>query len=580
MKKYLIILYIGLVLVTLIILTNISLDKFKDDKDLRYKSISKELQMKTKTLIEQKKEATLLIGLTLAKDNLVKKALIQNDHTILSLDSLSKEFRKSTGFNYVWFHMVTSKGVSFLKSWTPKRGENILNIRKDIRKILKNPKVSSVISVGKYDMTIKASIPVYEDKKFLGIIEVVTKLNSIADSLTQDGVSPVILADKSYKKQLKFPFSKKFIHDYYLVNIGADSKLIALLEKEKIYDLVKEDYRIINGYLMSVYKHLNVDGTQMAYFLLFKDISSINITDLKEKHTNFVLVWVVFLAILLTVLFVLLYTSYASLLKREVEKKTKELNEINQNLTKKVEEETKKNIDNEKKLFQQSKIIDMNDLLNNIAHHWRQPLSIISTSASGVKLQIQHNIGDKEEMLERMDSIIQSSQLLSNTINYFSSALRDDSQLLKFRLDEFTNKIHTIIEGVLKENNINMHIEHEDKDIVLLTYETKLINVILSLITNAKDIFIERDISDKQIIFSTYKRDDFIYIDIIDNGGGVDEEIIDKIFEPYVTTFHKSLNKGLSLYLSYETVKEYLKGELSVTNTAHGAKFTVKLPLS
>lgn len=578
MKKNLILYFIIAILISATILIFISSKFLESDINNRYSSIVNNIQLETKTLIEQKKEATLMVALSLSKDYLVKKSLLENNFSLLSLNEISYDFNTFSNFKNVWFHIVTKDGMSFIKSWTPKKGENIINIRKDIKNLLKYPKTLSVISVGKYDMTIKAIVPIYNNKKFLGLFEVITKVNSIAKALKKDNIDSIILADKKYTKQLKFPFTKKFINGYYVANINAKDKLLKILKDNDIEKIIQKDYNIIDNYLVVTYNKYNTNGKKMGYFLLFKSLNNIDISDIKQKQINFVLTWLSIAGVLFTILFLFLYYSYNSLLQKQVNKKTKELNNINNTLMQRIDEETKKNIEYEKKYFQQKQIIDMNALLKNIGHHWRQPLSVISTSASGVKLNLEYGIDDKEDISLKMDIIVDSAEILSDTINYFTSSIEDKDDLKTFKLTILITKIKTIIDRLLKENNIDFNIKIENKDLELTTFETKLINIILSLITNAKDILNQRDIINKTICLSIYEKNDFLYIEIIDNAGGIDLDIIDKIFEPYFTTQHQSLNKGLSLYLNYSTVKESLKGDLLAVNSSDGAKFTIKIP--
>jgi two-component system, sporulation sensor kinase A len=253
-----------------------------------------------------------------------------------------------------------------------------------------------------------------------------------------------------------------------------------------------------------------------------------------------------------------------------------------------VTELNKKNeelVQKEKLLFQQAKLASMGEMIGNIAHQWRQPLSSISVLASGIKLQKELDILKDEDFIYSMDKIINTTQYLSQTIEDFRSFFDSkNSKITTFNIEESIEKTISLIDSQLKYKEIKI-IKKID-NFKITTLENELIQVLVNILNNSKDALLEKE-KEKFIQITSYKDLKLGYIEIIDNAGGIDSNIIDKIFEPYFTTKHKSLGSGIGLYMSEEIVKKHLKGKIFVENhsieinknTFIGAKFTIILPL-
>ena len=247
--------------------------------------------------------------------------------------------------------------------------------------------------------------------------------------------------------------------------------------------------------------------------------------------------------------------------------------------------ETNNRIKQEKLLHNQTKMASMGEMILNIAHQWRQPLSIISTSATGVKLQKELNCLEDKEFYSAMDNINDSAQYLSQTIDDFRNFLVPSIEVNEFDICESINNTLKLISPSFKSNDIT--IENKCDHITIKSLQNELIQVLMNLLKNSKDVLIENNIQLKYIEIKNYTKENFIFIEVKDNAGGVDEKIIDKIFEPYFTTKHKAQGTGIGLYMSSEITHKKLNGELFVENIIFnidkkeykGAKFTIKLPI-
>lgn len=237
--------------------------------------------------------------------------------------------------------------------------------------------------------------------------------------------------------------------------------------------------------------------------------------------------------------------------------------------------------ENEKVIIQQSKTSAMAEMLENMAHHWRQPLSLISTLATGLKIKKEMNDLDDEYFIDSLERINQSSQNLSKVIDDFTIFLQPNSRKKEFFfLDNTIKKVITILESNLKNKDI--HIISNVEKIELNSYENELMQVFISFINNSIDILTLRD-GKKYIFIDVYKNENEIIIQFLDNGGGIPMDILNRVFEPYFTTKYKSQGKGISLYISQEIIKNLINGKIKVENESFsfgneeyiGAKFII-----
>ncbi|MCK5111304.1 MAG: PAS domain-containing protein [Arcobacteraceae bacterium] len=241
----------------------------------------------------------------------------------------------------------------------------------------------------------------------------------------------------------------------------------------------------------------------------------------------------------------------------------------------------------EKMLAQQSKMASMGEMLENIAHQWRQPLSIISTASSGIVMQKEFGTISKEQEIEDLNVITASVKHLSKTIDDFRDFFKPDKEKKLFSLKEIYKKTLSLLESKFKNREIKV-IENIE-DIQLYGLDSELIQAIMNILNNARDILETKDKNQKRLIFvDIYKQGDNAILKIKDNGGGIPKDIKDKIFEPYFTTKHKSQGTGIGLYMSEEMIAKHMYGKISVENETfiyedksyNGACFTISLPIT
>ena len=243
----------------------------------------------------------------------------------------------------------------------------------------------------------------------------------------------------------------------------------------------------------------------------------------------------------------------------------------------------------QKYLIQSEKLASMGEMIGNIAHQWRQPLSIISTAATGIQLQKEHNLLTDEFFDKSCRLIDDNTQYLSKTIDDFRNFLKGNSIKQRFQLDHTMDSFMNLVRPSIKDHNILVEMQIE-KEMDIISYENELIQCLINIFNNAKDAFLEdhnKTISTKKIIISAYKIDTHMIITIQDNAGGIPEKIIDKVFEPYFTTKNQSQGTGLGLHMSYKLISELMLGTITVVNKSYfqdkienkGAFFSLTIPL-
>lgn len=249
----------------------------------------------------------------------------------------------------------------------------------------------------------------------------------------------------------------------------------------------------------------------------------------------------------------------------------------------KLEEENRQN---EKMLIHQSKLAAMGEMIGNIAHQWRQPLSTITVASTGAKLQKEMGCLSDSQLDSTLTAINKSAQYLSQTIDDFRSFFNpNENKTAEFKLSKTINKTLNILTPQFVSKNIE--IIQKIECFQLISIENELIQVLINILNNARDALLKLEEKKRLIFISTYKLGNNILIEIKDNAKGIHQDIIDRIFEPYFTTKHKSQGTGIGLFMSDQIIKTHLKGNILVSNENYhfdgdshcGANFKIEIPL-
>ena len=267
-------------------------------------------------------------------------------------------------------------------------------------------------------------------------------------------------------------------------------------------------------------------------------------------------------------------------LEQKVKEQTKQLKELNKTLEQRVQEEIKKNEEKQKLLFWQSRMASLGQMLANIAHQWRQPLTELNLTLFNMKKACTQNNEKKvDELYKESKSLISNMSL---TIEDFSNFFNPQKEKKSFEIKEAVNEALMVLRKVIELENIHIQID-VPINYKVIGVSNELSQVIINLIQNSKDAFIQNDITNRTIMITLKEKQildkKYSLLEISDNAGGITKENIDKIFEPYFTTKHKSQGTGLGLFMSKMIIEKSLDGQLSHKNTKDGSIFTIKLVL-
>jgi len=251
----------------------------------------------------------------------------------------------------------------------------------------------------------------------------------------------------------------------------------------------------------------------------------------------------------------------------------------NKQLSKEIEEK-------KQQLFEQSKMAALGEMIGNIAHQWRQPLSAISTGITGLQVQKEYGMLSDEIFEHTCNAINENAQYLSKTIDDFRDFIKGEQIKKVFVLDKCLFHFLDLIDSSVKNHDIQIILNLE-KEITINGYENELIQCFMNIFNNAKDALIESALEDKYIFIQTSLVGDNVVIKIKDNAQGIKESVVSKIFEPYFTTKHKRQGAGLGLHITYNLIVEGMNGTIEANNRSYcygeknykGIEFTISLPM-
>ncbi|WP_331774938.1 ATP-binding protein [Sulfurospirillum sp. 1612] len=267
----------------------------------------------------------------------------------------------------------------------------------------------------------------------------------------------------------------------------------------------------------------------------------------------------------------------------DVSAKTKELNLLRSMindmidvLEMRIQQEINRRADQEKLLIQQSKLAAMGNMIGNIAHQWRQPLSELNAILMNIETKYRFNDFDINFIEESVAKCNKITAYMSNTISDFQNFFKPSKQKEKFLVVEACKRASSILKSSLANNNIRFECSFDGEKEVF-GYPNEFSQALLNILSNAKDVLIQRKSEDPCIKVTIKSGKQFVLISIQDNGGGIEEKNIDRIFEPYFTTKHAKQGTGIGLYMSKTIIEGNMDGFLVAKNIDGGARFTIKI---
>ncbi len=306
---------------------------------------------------------------------------------------------------------------------------------------------------------------------------------------------------------------------------------------------------------------------------------------------------IIYLSVVLTILTVVVYVyksridwgnrtiteqknqieAFAKELESKVQEKTKELQQLNTELERKVEEKAKELVKKDEMIFAQSRQAAMGEMISMIAHQWRQPLSTITLQISNLKINSLLGKSSIEKTNDALEHISRTIIYLSETIDDFQSFFHPDKEKELTNICELIERAINFTEPRLNVTDIKLTYSCR-QNVETYIHCNEFTQVIINTINNAIDVLLERKIMSPCIAINLVLSGNTIEVHISDNGGGINNDIINSIFEPYFSTKGKN-GTGLGLYMSKMIVEKELDGELKVKNNDEGAEFIIAIPV-
>ncbi len=301
----------------------------------------------------------------------------------------------------------------------------------------------------------------------------------------------------------------------------------------------------------------------------------------------FIIVIFIF-SILLSIFLVSNFRELNNSLENKVNEKTKELQKLNENLEYRIKKEVQNSQKKDRIMFQQSKLASLGEMLQNIAHQWRQPLGSLSLIIQSFQTKAMVGKLTNEFIEEKVQDGLNISESMSQTIDDFRDFFSPDKTKKYFMIKECIDHSLDLSKYLLQKEKIQIYL-HISKDMLLYGYFNELSHVFLNIIHNSKDALSKKNnLDEKTILIIVKKSTSSAIISFIDNGGGIDENIKSHIFEPYFTTKYKSSGTGIGLYMVKQIIEKHMDGKVNYKNIKYKfggkkfyncAMFEIKIPL-
>ena len=548
------------------------------DEHKKISNIIFETEINTPTILNLYKDAYKADELN---KNIIREELFKK---------LSVKYKQLKNYNLKQLHFHLPDNVSFLRMHRPNKfGDDLTNIRQTVMYVNENKKYIEGFEEGRIFNGFRFVYPLSFDNKHIGSVEISFSALAFMESLHRNFalngnflIKKEIVEKKVFEDERKnyiqspqegFYYEKSIYEKFPPVSLNTKNEdKTSLLLKGKPFSFFIGGVNIIK----TIIPLTNPISKKVVGAICICEIDSF-IPHTKKNLLLMILLNIVFLGLIF-------YFFFKQRLANE------KLKSINKDLDEKIKVEIEKSRKKDMHIQNHSRIIAIGDLLNNISHQWRQPLNVISTSATGLKLQKELKSLDDETFILLTDTINEKAQYLSKTIENFKNYLNDDDKLPKiFSIQERVDSALEVINTSLEYKQIKVEKKYDEEKLYITAKQGQFIQVIIHILNNAKDALTKNNDEENRKIFINIKEKEknIALMTIEDNAGGISEEILPKIFEPYFTTKHKSQGTGIGLYMSNEIINKHIHGSLTVDNTSYifedseftGALFKISIPL-
>lgn len=255
----------------------------------------------------------------ISKQDILKKALLKNDNTLLDFSKQIEKIETLEDYNNLWIQVIDKNGDSFYRSWTEHTGDSLINIRSDIKRVIQHPEELLSISVGRYDMTFKSIIPIYDTQNnFIGSVEIASKFNSIISKLEEYGIKTIALAHEKYKKQFYKPYSNIFIGDNYLVHTNVSDNILKKFKHRGLHYYLKNDGKREENLFIVTDIIKDINKKDMGYFIFFLEHDKIDFSQSYRFLIEYFIKVIMVLVMLIIVILAVATKEYAKKLLRSI----------------------------------------------------------------------------------------------------------------------------------------------------------------------------------------------------------------------------------------------------------------------
>ena len=586
------------ILLSLLSYTLLSIEK--DDK------IEKHLHSKTvqymqnyKVLYEENRNLSKLIFETKINRpnilNIFKKATssiqeVKDEAREELYEKLQETYTILQEYNIKQLHFHLPNNESYLRFHRPKIfGDNLTSIRETINYVNKYKKPIDGFEEGRIYNGYRFVFPLFLEEVHLGSVEISFSTLAMSMEFMHDyAVISNFLILKSVIDAKVFESEKNNyipsqIKDFYLEKamLNKIQKNATILSKLPISDTTKamitkhatdkESFSLYDSIRQKLITFIKVQNPVTKQVVGLFVVHSSNHYIL-NKNRNFYFILILINLFIGVVLFFFYKDS----------KYRQHIQESNLTLENRVKEEVDKNREKDRHMLTQSRLAQMGELISMIAHQWRQPLGVIAAISSNMQVKLEFQTFDysNKEGIEKYNNFIYKElhnidrqlQNLSTTLDEFKNFYKPTSNAISISFKDVMLSTLKIIKSSMIKENVSI-IENYSREQELLLYSNEIMQVFLNILKNSKDNFEERNIINPEIRIDIKENK----ILISDNGGGINNDIIDQIFNPYFSTKTEKNGTGLGLYMSKMIIQEHHNGTITVHNTDCGVCFTIKI---
>ena len=514
---------------------------------------------------------------------------------------LKKRYDVLKQYNIKQLHFHLKNNDSFLRFHRPQKfGDNLSDIRETVKYVNKNQTAVDGFEEGRIYNGYRFVFPMFYKNEYIGSVEVsFSTLAMNKEFINSYNVTSSFLILKETVNKKVFKNEQKNYETSLLKDFDIEKRMIKEIEKlrdlkakqpisKKTKRIIEQEARTNKSFsiyddkrkeIMTLIKVQNPISKKVVGIFVVRSSAQY----IFNKTLNF---QVLFLLINIFILSVLLFINKEKKYREKIEKKNEELisskktiEELNSTLEERVTQEILKNKQKEQHLISQSRLAQMGEMISMIAHQWRQPLTAISATANNLSFKLMMDSYDKKEFETEINLIANYSQHLSKTIDDFRGFFKSNKKKENTTLTSIVNDTLSIVKTSVENKNIRIITDLNCKN-TINTYPNEVKQVLLNIIKNAEDNFIDErnnnKIENPTITIKTFNSKEKQYIlQVIDNGGGIPEDIIDKIFDPYFSTKEEKDGTGLGLYMSKTIIEEHCNGKIEVYNESNNTIFNV-----